>query len=349
MQVLYPRSAELMEIDQDFLKQLVNDDIIFREFPFRESPASMVTWEQRDNYTGLMQLRGLNQPAAQAPTFGFNRYNMNPGIWGEKATITEQEIVERAAPGTFATPIPIGDLMTERSEQLMTRQINRQRQLMWTMLSTGVIQVVNPNSAPAYSDSYTSQLYSATVPWATSATATPLQDFRNVWKLHLGHSVTFGHDALAFMNYVTYNNFISNSNATDLYGRRTQGLGTINSLEQYNAELATRDDLPNIIIYDENYITDAGVATRFIPDNTVIVLGKRLNNARLGNFVYTRNANNPGLSSMPYYVIADNISDSRPQGVESLEFNGTRRIEVHRGFNGGLAIHYPSAVVVMSV
>jgi hypothetical protein len=51
-----------------------------------------------------------------------------------------------------------------------------------------------------------------------------------------------------------------------------------------------------------------------------------------------RNANNPGLAPGAYMKIVDNGDRAVP-----------RLIQVHDGHNGGPALLYPSAIVVMTV
>ena len=51
------------------------------------------------------------------------------------------------------------------------------------------------------------------------------------------------------MNRQTFNNLRTNTNASDLFGRRQNGLSTINNLADLNVLLAG-DDLPMIEVYD---------------------------------------------------------------------------------------------------
>jgi hypothetical protein len=154
---------------------------------------------------------------------------------------------------------------------------------------------------------------------------------------HRGQSTSFYADAKAFMNLNTANNALVNTNNADLYGRRVTGLATVNSPGQW-AQLNAEDNLPQPVIYDEGYLDDSGTFHPFIPDNTVVVLGKRFNAAPLGRFVYTRNANNPNAGPGPYMRV-----------IDTADYKVPRSIEVHDGYNGGPAIEYPGSVVLMNV
>jgi hypothetical protein len=338
--ITYPTSAEMDRIDQNLLPVLVQNNPIFDLFPIEETRSHEVIWEQRDDYFGLMQIRGFSGDPPSVPPTGFARYRKMPSAFGEFDAIDELEITARAAPGTFNVPITIDDLVMERQQKLMTRQINRMSYILWTLLTTGTYVILDVKGAVVDSDSYTPQRFTAAVTWATTATATPLADLRAVQLLHRGLSVGFDETATAFMNRKTWNSFISNTNQNDLGGRRTTGLQTIQSQGEAN-QLLTRDGLPNIRVYDEGYKNDSKVWVPWIPDNTVVIVGRRLNSAAIGRFMLTRNASNPDMGSRPYYRVVDKgADDSAPP---------PRKIEVHRGFNGGSVLWYPGAIVVMTV
>ncbi|MGN6561154.1 MAG: major capsid protein [Thermomicrobiales bacterium] len=336
--LLYPTNAELTQIAQDRLPRLVEQRPVFRFFPITTPDAALVMWEQIDNYKGLQQVRGLNGQPPKVIKTGGKRYQMQPGVYGEYEPIDETEMTLRRQWGSYNAPVDITDLVLETQKKLLVRRLDRVEWIIWTLLATGTFSVTGPAGAILHTDSYTMQTFSAAVSWGTPATATPLADFRSVQILGRGHSVNFGAAAEAWMNRVTYNKMIANTNNADLYGRRTAGLGTINSVSQFN-QILQADDLPQIVIYDEGYLTDAnGTFTPFLADNTVIVVGKRADNAPVGEFQMTRNANNPGMAAGAYMKVIDNGDRQVP-----------REVQVHDGFNGGPAIKFPSAVVRMNV
>jgi hypothetical protein len=345
---IYPTSADLNEIARDKLPMLVADRPIFAYFPIRDHEATLVEWEQRDNYSGLQQIRGINGQAPSVQKTGVRRFADQPGVYGEYSILDEQELTNRRAPGQFGAPMDISDMVMDVQDQLLQRRLDRQEALIWTLCATGTFSVLGKDNAIVHTSTYLRQTYSAFASWSSFSTATPLADFSGVQLLARGHSVNFGSGAKAFMNRKTFNNLRSNTNAADIYGRRTTGLGTVNSLAQWN-ELLSQDDLPEIVIYDAGYLVDGsvnpfatdmtqfGVFTPFIPDNTVIVFGQRPGNQPIGQMMQTRNVENGGAPG-PYMKVIDTIDRKVP-----------RTIEVHDGFNGGPTIEYPSALVVMAV
>src|SRR5206468_1746159 len=113
--------------------------------------------------------------------------------------------------------------------------------------------------------------------------------------------------------------------------------------EQING-LLQGDGLPMLVEYDRGYLSDGtdgnpkGSYQLYIPDNYVVLIGKRDNGAEVGEFRMTRNPNNLA-SGVGVY---DRVIDHGPMRVP-------RKIEVHRGFNGGPVLWYTSSIVVMKV
>jgi hypothetical protein len=332
----YPTAATIQEVARDFSPRMQAGRAIFDVLPTREQDTNYVVWEQKDNYVGLMQVRGLNgEPPKVSPT-GFKQYVMPPGVYGEWAPVSEADVTERRAPGTFGTPIDVADLIADRQTMLLGRCWDRFEWVGWTLLTTGTFSVTNIAGAVTHTDSYTTQTFSATVPWATAATATPLADLSAVALLARGSNLSFGADAKAYMNRKTFNYLRANANSADLYGRRSGGFGTINNQRDINTLLAG-DDLPQLVVYDNGYYASAGSFSTFIPDNKVVVVGKRLNGDRVGEFLLTRNANTTPMGSPGVYSMVHEIEEP-PRGLR-----------VHVGANFGPALYYPGSIVLMTV
>jgi hypothetical protein len=334
----YPSSAELTRISQVLLPSYQDDDPIFDLFPMTSVDAHILKWEQFDRYQGLAQVRGLNGEPPKVKRIGIKQYQMVPGAYGEFVEIDEQELTVRRQIGTFGDPINLDDVVTQAQEHLQQREVDRIRLILWTLLSTGTFSVATVMGGISHQDTYPIQTFTAGVTWATSATATPLANFRSVQLLSRGYSVNFGAQATAFMNRTTFNTMISNTNNTDIAGRRTSGLLTVLNLEEVNKVLAG-EDLPQIVIYDRTYQDETDTFQLFLPNNKVVLVGVRPNGETVGDYAMTRNANNDDLGPGSYTLVEDSLNEQRPP----------RRLRVHRGHNGGPRIWFPSAVVVMTV
>ncbi|NWJ46461.1 MAG: major capsid protein [Chloroflexi bacterium] len=333
----YPTQSELTLVAQNLLPRLTKDRPIFDIFPTRDVDAHYITWEQQDNYIGLQQIRGLNGDPAKVKRVGAKRYTAEPMVFGEFLRVDEEELTIRRSYGTWNQPISIDDLVIAGQEQLMLRQLDQIENICWQLLTTGSFSVVGPDKAIIASDSYTTQTFTAGTTWATTATATPLQNFRSIQLLSRGYSVNFGTQATAYMNRTTFNYLVANTNSADLYGKRTAGLATVLGIKDINLVLAN-EDLPQIQIYDAGYYDDTNTFQLFIPSNKVVVIGQRPAGQKVGEYRMTRNANNPNLAPGMYQKVIDQGEDAVP-----------RMIDVHAGHNGHPLLFYPSAIVLMNV
>jgi hypothetical protein len=336
---VYPTSAELNEIAQDLLPRLEAERPVFRIMPITSPDAFLVMWEQEDSYVGLQQVRGLNGLPPKVARVGVKRFQMQPGVYGEHIPLDEVELTIRRQFGTWSTPVDVTDLVMRAQRQLLVRRLDRVESLLWTLLTTGTFAISGSGATGSilHTDTFTLQTFTATVPWGTVATATPLADLRAVQLLARGHSVRFDQSSQAFLNRVTLNKLLSNTNANDIAGRRAAGLSTIDGLAQVN-QLLTQDGLPNLVPYDEGYLNDAGTFVPFIADNLVVVIGRRADGAAIGNYQMVRNINNPDMAPGAYMKV-----------IDRGEIEVPRSIEIHDGHNGGPTMAFPSAIVRMSV
>jgi hypothetical protein len=337
MSFAFPSSAELTLIGQDKTPRMIENRLGFQIMPFEESDNHLLEWEQMDNWTGLQAVRGLNGEPTRVKKVGSKKYVMEPGVYGEYSVLDENDLTRRRRLGSFGTPVDVSDLVLAEQERLMGRRLDRQEQVIWALLASGIFTVVGEDGVVRATDAYTMQTFSAGVTWATSATAVPLANFRSVQLLSRGRSVSFGTEAMAVMNRTTFNSLMSNTNANDLFGRRPSGLGTISGLSDVNRVL-NMEGLPSIVIYDEGYLDDTATFQLFVPNNKVILIGKRPAGQRIAAFRLTRNANNPDLGPGVYQKTIDRGEHKVP-----------RTIEIHDGANGGPVVFYPGSIVVMTV
>ena len=336
----FPSSAELREIEQDKVPLLIQDDPLFEMFPIVEVNEHLLIWEQFDNFLGLQQWRGFDGAPMNVKQTALKQYEMAPGVYGETEIISEQELTIARVPGTFGDPIIFDRLVALRQDKLLLRRLQRIRWIGWTLFTTGAFTVASPQGGTVHTDTYNLQTFSAGTAWSTPATSTPLADIRTAQLKARGHSVVFDASAKLFMNRKQYNRMIANTNTSDLFGRRSAGLQTINNVGQLN-ELLTGDNLPNIVVYDEGYFDDSATFQQWIPDGTAVLVGRRTTGVAIGEYRLTRNANNPGGAPGAYTVVRD-------MGAE-IGGRTPRQLLVEDGHNGGPVVFFPSAIVIMSV
>lgn len=335
---VYPSSAELRTVEQSLLPTLTADDPIFSILPIEESEDTRLIWEIEGDYTGLQQARGIDGRPAIVAEVGTSRFSADPGVYGEFMRLDEEDLLRRRQFGTWNQRIDVTDLIARLQIRLLDRRIARLKYIGWTLVTTGAFSVAGPNGVVLHRDQFTLQTYSAGVAWSTPATSTPLADFRAMKLKARGYSLSFGAQAVAYMNQTTFNNMIANTNAGDLAGKRTSGLANVMSLAEANMVLAG-EDLPQIQIYEGGYKADSGTWTQFLADGKVVVKGVRPGNRPLGNYRMTLNINNnpPIGAPGPYTRVLEHMD----------EIPAT--IDVHDGHNGGPVLYYPSGLIIASV
>lgn len=335
-----PTNEEITEIAQEYTATLLEDDPLIQRGIVKivEKDASVLKWEQKDKYKGLQQVRGYNGAPPSVQRVGAQGFRAEPGVYGEHANVDEEELTNRRRLGSFGIPVDVEDLIMDRVEMLAERRSTRIRQILWSLFTTGTFSNAN-GAGVIHTDTFPLQTFTAAITWATSATATPLANFRSVKLLQRGKGVRFDANAVAFMNQVTFNSMITNTNANDIAGRRTSGLNTLLALNmnELNSVLLG-EDLPQIVIMDDGYFDEAGVFQLYVPNNKVSVVGSRPANQVIAEYVYTRNANNEDAAPGPATYVLDKRKDS-----------GAPMLEVHDGHNGGPIIYYPGSLAIMTV
>lgn len=345
----YPTAFEMRQLEQELVTRGAAGRLGLQIMPIQNVNAPKVRWRQRDNFKGLQHFRGLDGQPTLVTRVGEKVFEYEPGVFGEYVDVTETELMSRAGSVDVRTVnISVDELVIEADEILIGREFDRIESSIWAILITGTltIKIAGPNGLQTgYSSTFPIQTYNAVVAWATVATATPLVDFFNVSQLGIGKGVNLGAGATAYMNSVTLNNLLRNQNANDLQGRRAEAGGTLDTRESVNRLLIARGQ-PAIEVYDEGYVNDAGTYTKFIPDNKVSVIGRRNSGARVGAYQMVRNVSNNFQPGSYRYVI-DRVNGGG-QGGGNAEKRTPANLEVHRGHNGGPALEYPSAVVVIN-
>lgn len=336
----FPTSAELKAIEQVLVPVMEEDDFLLTLFPTEVANTARVMWEQKDNFFGLTNVRGLNGQPGRVARVGEKRYEMEPGYYADEAEVDETEIALRRESGTLGVPINLEEPVAERQRQLISRAIDRKRYMISQLLCYGVFTSTDKFGNVIHSDAYNLKQYSAAIAWSNKATSTPLSDIRTaVTAARVGQSARFDKTAKLIMNSNTLNNLLGNTNAADLGGKRREMGATFNTIEDLN-RLMVAADLPEIISYDEAWSADGMTYTRFIPDNIAVIVGSRKSGAPVGKIKLVRNAANPNAEPGTHMIISDSLSSSNPV---------PRRILINYGFNGGIAIEFPGSIITLSV
>jgi hypothetical protein len=304
-------------------------------------------WEQRDNYRGFQQLRGLNGEPSYVKMVGLKRYSQEPGVFGEYMTLDEKQMTTRAAlytdaglgtaqEGAEGRPVDVSDLVVERQDYLNARETDLIEFCHWAILLNGTFTILGPTGAE-FSSTFAIQIVTLS-DWSDPETGTPYADLVGLRLLVRGKSVNFGSGAVARGNAITISAALLNRNPNDIGGMRiSQGdfrVGTSITLNDMNTILRNAGS-PVLEEYDEGYNRESdGNLITWIPDYVLSIVGRRANGDPLGEYRMVRNVNNPANAAGRYSKVIDNLDRDVP-----------RKISVHQGHNGGLVLFYPSAIV----
>lgn len=344
----YATSRELQEVLPDKIARAQEDRLGFQICPIRGIRKAVIEYEQKENVRGLQQWRGLNGSPKSIVPIGKNKWRIEPGIYGEFYSWDEQTLTQKAGDAVGDVVVDIEDEILEQQDTLAQRELDRIESIIWLVLTTGTFAIAQPRAdgttVIVHTDTFAIQTVTASVVWSTSATATPLKNFRAVSLLGKGKGVSFRKGATAYMNQKTYNDMIGNTNAGDLGGQRINSGDTPESIGDFNKILLAQD-LPQIVIYDEGYYDDDNNFVDYIPDGKVVVVGKRAAGQKILEYIKTRNMYAEGedgqgesYSLIKNYMVGENAAIEIGKGLE-----------LHQGHNGALVLWYPASIVVMNV
>lgn len=352
----YPSSRTLRRIAPERIVDLQRPRPTFQVFPVRDYTVWRLEWEQRDNYRGFQQLRGLNGQPSYVAMQGGKRFSQEPAVFGEYMPLDEAQMTVRASmAGTALGDIPaneevgfgavdVTDLVLERQQYLSLRETDLLEFCHWAMLLNGTFTLLGPNGAQ-YVSTYATQTATMT-DWTDLDNATPYFDLLGLSALTIGKSVVFNNQAQMWINSTTAMNLMRNRNPNDIGGMRT-AFGVAGGFIRAGVPMTVEDintifrgaNIPLINVYDEGYNRESdGAFVRWLPDMVGSIWGRRTNGDPLGEYRMVRNANNATYAPGRYSKVIDTLDREVP-----------RKISVHQGHNGGLVLFYPSAVIRANV
>lgn len=335
-----PTNFEIIQLQMELFPRYLQGRVGLEILPFRESDFSEIILNQPDIFKGLQQFRGLNKPTPAVP----ERYNpygtyckIEPGYWGEHDTLNEEILTKWAQPGSCGAPLDVTGHITLLQQRLLERRANRAEYNVWQVLVYGRYTALNASGQVIFEAQFNNQSISAAIPWTNFPGSFPLRDFRQIQLLGRGTSARFDSCARAYMNRETANLLLSNTNPNDVGRVGLSACCTFMSPDQINQQFLAQG-LPQIVIYDQGFVDDNGSFNTYIPYGYVVVVGCRPGDVPVGHYWLTRNAVNCPVGSGFWQFMSDTCDREIP-----------RKITIADGHNGGPALEYPRAVVVLRV
>ena len=335
-----PTNFEIQQLQMELFPRYLEGRLGLDILPFKSTDKAEIVLNQPDIFKGLQPFRGLGKPDLHVP----NRYNpygtyckVEPGYWGEHDTVGEEVFTKWADPSSCGAALDISMYTTMIQQRLLERRANRIEYNIWQLLAFGRYTALNAAGAVIFEQSFNIQNLSAGVQWTNYAGSFPLRDFRAIQLLGRGTSTRFDQCARAYMNRVTANHMLSNTNVQDIGRIGLSACCDFQSVERVNQQFLAQG-LPQFVIYDQGFVNDNDSFQVYIPDGYVIIVGCRPNNVPVGHYWLTRNAAGCTVKSGFHQMIFDTCDRELP-----------RKVSIHDGHNGGPALEYPRAVVVLRV
>ncbi len=273
-----------------------------------------------------------------------------PFYFKEADLIKEDEILRARELGTLGGVVNLDAQIARTMKARVDRNFLRAEWLTWGML-TGSI-ALNDDNVKA-SETFPIQTAQTDIPFSNHDQAKPLAFFNSI-RLKFRGTGAGAQGATAFMNQTTCNDILENANDKDIHGFRAQNFATLTyDLEQVNKILQTRG-LPTIEIYDEGYYDDAGQFQLFIPNGTVVVVGKRPAGEVVGNFgltpsLHNENGGMPAPGFFSFILVNGDANPGAQASMGMLGASGNPKIEIIGGMYGGPVLWYPRSVIACDV
>lgn len=354
------RSFSTQKIAAQLMMGEIEDDPFISEFPPQYKDAFTVTWEQDGNPFGIMPPRGLDGEPETLEIPETKAFSIDPGFYGARSKLTEAQMATQRQPGTPGDPWNIGKFVMMVMGNLVQSAMPRIRGILIDLLTTGRFRVTDPSGGILHADSIegylTTQAFSPSITWSTSATAVPIFDMLG-WQATLlaGRSVDFGSESKFYMNSLSIAEFLKILQLTNSI--RLDGGNTANGLEKVNTVL-NGYKLPQIVQYDGGYYPDLASARaqtgwiRQLPTRTAIWVGKHKSGEPVGNWQFTRSLAKETLPGGGVDERTDEYAAEEPisSGMYTLvRFDQMPpSVTCTAGFNGGPAFKHPESVAVVT-
>lgn len=346
----FPTNYELDIVTQEYMIQrerLLGQSIL----PFQEYFTQKVRWDEKDSERGMTAPHAMDSDPRVDKRPGSVTREYEPIPFKETDLIKESELLKARELGTLAGAISLDRLVMDTMKARTDKTFIRAEWLIWQTLLGGF--TINENGVKVV-ETFAVQTYDPAVAWDAHATAKPLADF-NATKLLFRGTGASAMGAMAFFNQKTANDLLENTNADDIRGFRNQNFRDLPfSIEEANSIFAARG-LPNLKVYDEGYIDENGNFQLYIPDDKVIIVGKRPSGQRIGEFAMCpslhRQRNGQPAPGFFSFIEVNGGPNAGAASVSTADLGAGKnpKIEITGGVYGGTLLFYPRSIIVMDV
>lgn len=331
----------LREIMPLLIQQDASKKKLLQIFPLTPANEWKLVYERLQVGVGLQGGRGVGGELSPVPKRGIDQMAVDPGMFGDKYVITEDELNKLRDVGDLTKFSTYDKQVNWGTIDMKDRAIHRYCVNIANMLLNGVCRSTNAIGREVDVQVYNIPQYTPSTLFSDLASATPLRYLRDlIPALELGVSANF-RDGSMLMSRPTANLILNNSNAADLGGKRLAAGSTFNSIEDVNKILAA-NDLPTIETVDDGYYPGPVQSgrpsnfTRYFTNGKILLAGKRDDGAPLGEYRLCRAMQNAGGKGGEWYTVEDN--------TQRAPWN----LILNMGHNGGAVPFYPEGFAVIN-
>jgi Phage major capsid protein E len=347
----FPQNFELTELYQEYVR--TSEGFKAKNIlPFVERNYTRVEWDEKDNARGMTPPHNMDANASIRSRRGGKRRSYEPIPFKATEIIKESELLKAAQLGTMGNVVSIDELAMESFNTRKQEDAVRAEQVAWDALQ-GEIDI-NENGVKVH-ETFPIQEYTPTVPWDELATAAMLEDMNATSLMFRGTGAT-AQGAEFWMNQASFIKLLESKNPNDLRGFNVDNFRAGNfDITQLNKMMVARG-LPVFMPYDEGYYPDEGDFRTFIPDGVGILIGKRPNNQKPGDFLLTPSlhkqmSNRPAPGFFAFMTVNGQGArgGSATVDLDALGSDDNPRIGVTSGFYGGPRIIFPRSIIKMNL
>lgn len=340
----FPNPVELNMMTQAYVidrSRMKGQTII----PFKNTELSKVQWDELDNERGMTAPHQQDTDPKVVARPGSKLREYTPIFFKESEVIKESELLNARAFGTINGAINLDELVATRLKARIDKDFIRSEWLIWAMLQG---QIAIDENGVKVDETFDTLTFTPNVDWDQHATATPLADARTFSRLFRPTGASAS-GAVIIVNQTDMDHVLSNKNADDFFGFVNENFKkTTYSIEELNKVLAV-NGLPTYEVYDDGYIDANGDFQTYIKDGKPIVIGKRPNGQKHGEFLLTPSLHN-SKNGMPaggfFSLITVNGQPSNGLiSVSELGENANPKIQITTGFYGGPTLYYPKSIL----
>lgn len=348
----YPTNLQLDMLLQEYVTDTTGLVGLSEFAPITSFETQRVRWDELDAERGMTAPHAMDADPRIDKRPGSKTREYEPIPFKESDVIKESELLRARELGTLGNVVNIDRVVARVMKSRADKTKIRAEWCVWQM-AQGVIDV-NENGVLVH-ETFPIQTFDPVVAWDVFATATPFKDWQAACMKFRGPIGATAKGGFGYMNQKTCNHMLNNRNEDDLWGMLQR---RFTSTEFGLKEVTTIFEdfgLATPKVYDGGYVDRNGDYQFFVPDDVVIVKGKRQLNQVIANFATTPSlhrrtpagVNAPGFFSI--LEINGRPNDGAGVVLSELGDSSNPQIKHTGGVYGGPVCWYPRSIVKMDV